>query len=193
MPYAITHVETLHAGWTKLLRATVRFPDGRLVRREVEDHGTAVGVLPYDPDRRVAMLISQFRTPPLHAAGEVTVLEAPAGLLDEGDPEAGARREALEETGLRLGGLEPVALVWTMPGISTERMHLFLAPYGEGDRVAAGGASRPRTRPSRWSSCRSPTLPGAPTKAVSTTSRRFFLYKRCACADPTFSRLDRCG
>jgi hypothetical protein len=107
MPYAITHVETLHAGWTKLLRATVRFPDGRLVRREVEDHGTAVGVLPYDPDRRVAMLISQFRTPPLHAAGEVTVLEAPAGLLDE--------------------------------GISTERMHLFLAPYGEGDRVAAGG------------------------------------------------------
>ena len=139
MPYAITHVETLHAGWTKLLRATVRFPDGRLVRREVEDHGAAVTVLPYDPDRGVAMLISQFRTPPLHAAGEVTVLEAPAGLLDEGDPEVGARREALEETGLRLGGLEPVALVWTMPGISTERMHLFLAPYGEGDRVAAGG------------------------------------------------------
>jgi hypothetical protein len=26
-----------------------------------------------------------------------------------------------------------------MPGISTERMHLFLAPYAEGDRVAAGG------------------------------------------------------
>jgi nudix-type nucleoside diphosphatase (YffH/AdpP family) len=139
MPYAVTHVETLHAGWTKLLRATVRFPDGRLVRREVEDHGAAVAVLPYDPDRRVAMLISQFRTPPLHAAGEAAVLEAPAGLLYEGDPEAGARREALEETGLRLGGLEPVALVWTMPGISTERMHLFLAPYAEGDRVAAGG------------------------------------------------------
>ena len=74
MPYAVTHVETLHAGWTKLLRATVRFPDGRLVRREIEDHGAAVGVLPYDPDRRMAMLISQVRTPPLHAAGEATVL-----------------------------------------------------------------------------------------------------------------------
>ncbi len=139
MPYAITHVETLHAGWTKLLRATVRFPDGRLVRREMEDHGAAVAVLPYDPDRCVAMLISQFRTPPLHAAGEVIVLEAPAGLLDEGDPEAGARREALEETGLRLEGLEAVALVWTMPGISTEFMHLYLAPYRPGDRTGEGG------------------------------------------------------
>ena len=193
MAYKIIDLKTLHEGWGRLLALRIRLADGQVMKREVEDHGAAVTVLPYDPDRGVAMLISQFRTPPLHAAGEVTVLEAPAGLLDEGDPEAGARREALEETGLRLGGLEPVALVWTMPGISTERMHLFLAPYGEGDRVAAGGASRPRTRPSRWSSCRSPTLPGAPTKAVSTTSRRFFLYKRCACADPTFSRLDRCG
>ena len=139
MTYAITRVETLYAGWTKLLRATVRFPDGRLVPREMEDHGAAGGVLPYDPDRRVAALISQFRTPPLHVAGLAAVLEAPAGLLDESDPEAGARREALEETGIRLGALEPVALVWTMPGISTERMHLFLAPYAERDRVAAGG------------------------------------------------------
>lgn len=136
---AITGVETLHDGWTQILRATVRYPDGRLVRREMEHHGAAVGVLPYDPDRRVAMLISQIRAPPLHVANEAAVLEAPAGLLDEGDPEAGARREAMEETGVRLGALEPVALVWTMPGISTERMHLFLAPYGESDRVAAGG------------------------------------------------------
>ena len=26
-----------------------------------------------------------------------------------------------------------------MPGISTERMHLFLAPYGQADRIGAGG------------------------------------------------------
>jgi hypothetical protein len=28
-----------------------------------------------------------------------------------------------------------------MPGISTERMHLFLAPYGPGDRTGAGGGA----------------------------------------------------
>jgi nudix-type nucleoside diphosphatase (YffH/AdpP family) len=67
------------------------------------------------------------------------MLEAPAGLLDEDDPEECARREALEEVGLSLTSLEPVAPVWSMPGISTERMHLYLAPYGPTDRTGEGG------------------------------------------------------
>jgi nudix-type nucleoside diphosphatase (YffH/AdpP family) len=96
-------------------------------------------VLPYDPERRVAILVRQFRAPVFHAAGEAEMLEAPAGLLDEDEPANGARREVLEEVGLTLAVLEPVAAVWTMPGISTERMHLFLAPYGPGDRIGAGG------------------------------------------------------
>jgi len=96
-------------------------------------------VLPYDPERRVAILVRQFRAPVFHAAGEAEMLEAPAGMLDEDEPGNGARREVLEEVGLTLAVLEPVAAVWTMPGISTERMHLFLAPYGPGDRIGAGG------------------------------------------------------
>ncbi|MFC7556825.1 NUDIX domain-containing protein [Pseudoroseomonas wenyumeiae] len=67
------------------------------------------------------------------------MLEPAAGRLDEADPEACARREALEETGLRLTQLEPVAYVWTMPALSTERAWMYLAPYAEADRVAAGG------------------------------------------------------
>ena len=35
--------------------------------------------------------------------------------------------------------LEPVAQAWTMPGLSTERMSLYLAPYDERNRVSAGG------------------------------------------------------
>lgn len=96
-------------------------------------------MLPYDPERRVAILVRQFRAPVFHAAGEAEMLEAPAGMLDEDEPGNGARREVLEEVGLTLAVLEPVAAVWTMPGISTERMHLFLAPYGPGDRIGAGG------------------------------------------------------
>lgn len=96
-------------------------------------------MLPYDPERRAALLVRQFRAPPFHAAGEAQMLEAPAGRLDEDDPEACARREAVEEVGLRLGALEPVVFAWTMPALSTERAHLFLAPYRAVDRVGAGG------------------------------------------------------
>ncbi len=96
-------------------------------------------MLPYDPARRVALIVRQFRAAVFHAGGEAEMLEAPAGMLDEDEPANGARREVLEEVGLTLAVLEPVAAVWTMPGISTELMHLFLAPYGPGDRIGAGG------------------------------------------------------
>ncbi|HEY8567064.1 MAG TPA: NUDIX hydrolase [Beijerinckiaceae bacterium] len=139
MPHAILATETLHEGWGRLLRLTLSLPDGRTMTREVEDHGQAVAVLPYDPTRRVATLVRQFRAAPFREAGEDTILEAPAGLLDEDDPAAGTRREALEEVGLRLPRLEPLGAVWSMPGVSTERMHLYLAPYGEGDRAGEGG------------------------------------------------------
>lgn len=139
MPHEIIALEQVHQGWAKLFVATVRLPDGRTMKREIEDHGEAVTVLPYDPQRRTAMVIRQFRAPPFHVAGEETTLEAPAGILDEDDPQACARREAMEEIGLRLATLEPVAVAWGMPGVSTERAHLFLAPYSEADRVGEGG------------------------------------------------------
>lgn len=128
-----------HDGWTKLIVADVTLPDGAQVSREIEDHGRAVAVLPYDPARRLAVLVRQFRTPPFHLDGTLDILEVPAGLLDEADAEAGARREVLEEVGLRLGEIEHVMSSWTMPGVSTERMELFLASFREADRVAEGG------------------------------------------------------
>ena len=139
MAHKILRLDPIHEGWSRLLVAEIRLPDGRTMRREIEDHGMAVAVLPYDPARRVAMLVSQFRAPAFHQSGAESVIEAPAGLLDEEDPVACARREALEEAGLRLGVLEPLGTTWTMPGISTERMHLFLAPFTSADRVGAGG------------------------------------------------------
>jgi nudix-type nucleoside diphosphatase (YffH/AdpP family) len=132
-------VRTVYEGWARYLVATVRLADGHEVEREIEDHGRAVCVLPYDPERRLALLVTLFRAAAHFAGAPPEMLEAPAGLLEEDDPEDGARREVLEETGVRLQDLEPVATVWTMPGISTERMSLYLAPYTAGDRIAAGG------------------------------------------------------
>lgn len=132
-------VRLVHEGWARYLVAEVMLDDGRRITREIEDHGRAVAVLPYDPGRRVATLVSQFRAPVLHSGGPPTHLEVPAGLLDEGAAEDEARREAGEETGLRLGALEAIASAWTMPGLSTERMDLFLAAYTEADRTGPGG------------------------------------------------------
>ena len=138
MPPEIVEKRTLHAGWCNLLRLRIRVDSGEVLR-EVEDHGRAVAVLPYDPVRRTALLIKLLRAPVLLTAGIAELLEVPAGLADESDPAETARRELWEETGLRLSNVEALGCVWTMPGISTERMDLFLAPYSEADRVGAGG------------------------------------------------------
>jgi 8-oxo-dGTP pyrophosphatase MutT (NUDIX family) len=60
-------------------------------------------------------------------------------MLDENDPEACARREAMEELGLRLEALERVGCFFSSPGVSTEKLHLYLAPFSEADRVGEGG------------------------------------------------------
>ena len=135
----IVDVRETHRRWARMLVVRIQMPSGELVERDVEDHGEAVAVLPYDPLRRVALLVRQCRAAPLLAVGETDTLEVPAGRLENEAPEACARREVMEEVGLRLGELQPVAITWTMAALSTERAHLYLAPYSAADRVAAGG------------------------------------------------------
>jgi nudix-type nucleoside diphosphatase (YffH/AdpP family) len=140
MTYQIVRTHTVHEGWCKIVVATIRTPDGETIRREIEDHGTVIALLPYDPERRVAMLVRQFRPPPFFAAGQAEMVEAVAGFVEEDEPAAdSARREAEEEVGLAIGAMEAAGAVWTSPGLSTERTHLFLAAYGAGDRVGKGG------------------------------------------------------
>ncbi|KQS54405.1 hypothetical protein ASG17_12300 [Brevundimonas sp. Leaf363] len=137
----IEAVETLHNGWGRYLKLTIR-QGGETFSREIEDHGSGVAVLPFDPDRRVALLVRQTRTGPLFLSdAEPALLEAPAGLLDHtGEaPEAAARREVLEEIGVRLRTLDPAGEAYSSPGCTTESIHLYLAPFGDEDRVAAGG------------------------------------------------------
>ena len=113
---------------------TVRFPDGSTGELEMVRHPGAAAVVPLvDPvtaaDPRV-VLIRQFR----HAA-EGEVWEIPAGRLDPGEtPEACAHRELAEETGLRAREMVRLITVFTTPGFTDERIHLFLASgLTEGD------------------------------------------------------------
>jgi nudix-type nucleoside diphosphatase (YffH/AdpP family) len=139
MSFEIVGIDIKHQGWARFLAVRVRLPDGTLVNREIEDHGRAAAVLAFDPERRTAILVRQFRAPVFYAARQDQLLEVIAGIQDETDAAATARREAMEEAGLRLGSLQLVATVWTMPGISTERMTLYLATYGPADRIGQGG------------------------------------------------------
>lgn len=139
VPARILDLTVQYRGWTRVSLAHLELGNGERIAREIEDHGPAVAVLPYDTQRRTVMLVRLLRAPVLAVAGEADLLEACAGLRDEDEAADAARREAHEELGVRLSALEHVGRVWTMPGLSTEQMDLYLAPYAQQDRIGPGG------------------------------------------------------
>jgi len=134
-------VETVYQGYVTLLRATFSGLDGETFAREIEHHGRAACVLPYDPARKVALLINLPRAPVIWAGGPPELLEAPAGMVEDEDPEETAIREALEECGVALHRLETVGSPFSCPGVSSERVDLFLAAYSATDRKGVGGGA----------------------------------------------------
>lgn len=100
-----------------------------VIRREAFVVGDAVTVLPYDPVRDRVLLIEQFRTAALaRGDSQPWILEPIAGRIDPDEtPEDAARREAVEEAGLALGPLLPVAQYYPTTGAVTEYIHSFVA------------------------------------------------------------------
>jgi nudix-type nucleoside diphosphatase (YffH/AdpP family) len=128
-----------YSGYITVETLRIRLADGFVVSRDVERHGDAAAVLPYDCARRCALVSRLFRAPIFDTTGDENVEEACAGMIYEETDEAAARREAREELGVSLSALERVARVWSSPGVSTERQSLFLAAYSAADRTAEGG------------------------------------------------------
>ena len=140
----ITARRRLMTGWNSVdeLTVTVAGENGAAVElaREVIDHGHAVAVLPVDPVRRMALLVRQWRPPLLETDDDPFLLEACAGLIDDGEtPERAMHREAEEELGIRLENLEACGRVITSPGCLTETVGLYLATYHDGTRIFDGG------------------------------------------------------
>ena len=101
----------------------VVLPNGRTLLLDVVHHPGAAAVVPFLSDDEV-LLIRQYR----HAADGRMILEVPAGKLDDGEPpEVCARRELEEEAGQRAGRLEALGWIWTTPGFTDEKIHLFAA------------------------------------------------------------------
>lgn len=120
---------TIHKGRiVHLCQDSVRFPDGSTGELELIRHSGAAAVVPVlgdadalDPE---IVLVRQFR---YGAGGDI--YEIPAGRPDRaGEPwENVAARELEEETGYVAGSLRRLTTLYTTPGFTDERIHVFLA------------------------------------------------------------------
>jgi ADP-ribose pyrophosphatase len=98
------------------------------VKRELFERGHAVVVLPYNVATDSLVLIEQFRIGALENANGPWLLEAIAGMIEQGESiEQVARREAMEEAGLELTEFWPMLSYQSSPGGCTERIYLVLA------------------------------------------------------------------
>jgi len=106
---------------------TVRFPDGSSGELEMICHPGASAVVPFLSDPRgedpQVLMIRQYR---YAAAGYL--YEIPAGRLNRGeDPRNCAARELKEETGCTAEHLEHLLTMYTTPGFTDEKIHVFMA------------------------------------------------------------------
>jgi ADP-ribose pyrophosphatase len=108
-------------------RDTVRFPDGSIGELEMIRHPGASAVVPFvsetsggDPQ---ILMVRQYRY-----AAEDFLYEIPAGRLDPGEaPLDCAKRELREETGCTARNVEFLFTMFTTPGFTDERIHVFMA------------------------------------------------------------------
>ena len=105
-------------------RGTYEAPDGSTFERDVVHHPGAVGVVPVVDEGTAVLLVRQYRS----AVG-ADLLEIPAGLRDvDGEPPIEtARRELVEEVGMRAGRVERVCEFHNSPGFCDEVVHVFAA------------------------------------------------------------------
>lgn len=105
--------------------------------RELFERGHAAAVLLYDAVADTVVLLEQFRVGALDAPGGPWLLEIVAGMIESGEqPEAVARREAMEEAGVEIGQLQFICEYLSSPGGTSERISLYC---GQVDSQGLGG------------------------------------------------------
>jgi ADP-ribose pyrophosphatase len=106
---------------------TVQFPDGSTGELEMIRHPGASAIVPFLSDPRgedpQVLMIRQYRY-----AADGYLYEIPAGRLDQGEtPRDCAVRELKEETGCTAEHFDHLLTMYTTPGFTDEKIHLFMA------------------------------------------------------------------
>lgn len=117
------HSEPIFKGKVISLKVDdVILPNGKESKREVVNHPGAVAIIPITDEGKI-ILVEQYRK-----ALERSIIEIPAGKLEQGEsPELTARRELEEETGYGCHELTYVQSFATSPGFADEIIHLYVA------------------------------------------------------------------
>jgi len=139
-----------------VIRAKLRYRrfDGHMseeITRINFERGDSVGVLLYEPDEDVVVFTRQFRYPVYASidpeivkeggAKQAWLLEVVAGIIDPGHSAVEiASKELLEEAGYVVqGSYRPIATIYPSPGVTSERIYLFLGLVNYKDRINTGG------------------------------------------------------
>lgn len=101
---------------------TVELPNKMYSKREIIEHKPAVVIIPI-LDKDTVVMIKQYRK-----AVDKTILEFPAGLIDNGEtPEQAAERELQEEIGYSSKKFNYLYDFFSSPGFTDEKVSMFLA------------------------------------------------------------------
>lgn len=105
-----------------LVRSRFQLQAGQEHAYDLVKHHGAVVIIPIDEQGRI-WFVRQFRI-----GAEQTLLELPAGLLEEDEAaDVSAARELQEEIGMAARNLARLGEFYMVPGYSTEKLEAFLA------------------------------------------------------------------
>jgi len=118
----ITSKKLLHTPIFEVTMDHAVDPDGFKIKRAIVQHGGSAVMMPID-DRRRVLLVRQYRLP-----ARRFMWELPAGRVDEGEtPLQAAKRELVEEAGLRAKKWAKLAEFFPSPGFLAEKMTIYTA------------------------------------------------------------------
>src|SRR5579872_5404609 len=118
----ISSVEKYKSGIFRVTEDLAVDPEGFEIKRAIIQHPGSAVMMAVD-DRKRILLVRQYRLP-----ARQYLWEMPAGKIDEGETALqAAKRELIEETGLRAKKWKKLALFYPSPGYVEETMTIYLA------------------------------------------------------------------
>ena len=110
------------------------------VHRYNLDRGEAAGALIYLTDKQSFVFVRQFRYAVYSKGEKGWIDEIVAGVMEGDDtPLACIRRECIEEAGYQIDTFYPMGWFYVSPGITNERVHLFIGLCTSNFKKFSGG------------------------------------------------------